>query len=147
MTGNAAWAEPNSDELQQILRQTRTIAIVGVSAKPARPSYSVYRYLKSTGAYDLYLVNPMITDIEGAQAFPSLADLPLGPDMVDVFRRTEELPSVLADVLALPRRPKTLWLQQGLFDEQLAREAEAAGLRVVMDRCLKVEHAQAIRRR
>jgi uncharacterized protein len=147
LTRNTAWSEPKPAELQRILRQTRTIAIVGVSAKPARPSYSVYRYLQSTGQYDLYLVNPTITDIEGAQVFPSLADLPVVPDMVDVFRRTEELPSVLADVLGLPRRPKTLWLQQGLFDEQLAHEAEAAGLRVVMDRCLKVEHAQTVRRR
>jgi predicted CoA-binding protein len=147
LTGKTPWLEPNPAELQQILRQTRTIAIVGVSAKPARPSYSVYRYLKSTGEYDLYPVNPTITEIEGAQVYPSLADLPVVPDMVDVFRRAEELPSVLADVLALPRRPKTLWLQQGLFDEQLAREAEAAGLQVVMDRCLKLEHAGAVRRR
>ena len=147
MTDNSPWGGPDPVALQQILRQTRTIAIVGVSANPSRPSNSVYRYLKSTDDYDLYPVNPTITEIDGERVYARLADLPVVPDLVDVFRRQEELPSVLADVLALPQRPKTLWLQQGLFDEQVAREAEAAGLQVVMDRCLKVDHAQAVNRR
>jgi uncharacterized protein len=71
-----------------------------------------------------------------------LADLPVAPDMVDVFRRLDDLPSVLDDVLALEQRPKTLWLQEGLWHDEVGREAEAAGLQVVMDRCLMVEHAR-----
>ncbi len=132
--------------LEEILRQTRTVAVVGASANPARPSYGVYRYLKAHTDYELYPVNPTITDIDGDPVYATLADLPVVPDMVDVFRRYEDLPSVLAEVLALPSLPKTLWLQQGLFHEQVGRGAHAAGLQVVMDRCLKVDHAQLVGR-
>ena len=132
--------------LEEILRETRTVAVVGASANPARPSYGVYRYLKAHTDYELYPVNPTITDIDGDPVYARLADLPVVPDMVDVFRRYEDLPSVLAEVLALPSLPKTLWLQQGLFHEQVGRDAHAAGLRVVMDRCLKVDHAQLVGR-
>ena len=136
----AGW--PNDAALQQILRKTKTIAVVGVSDRPMRPSYGVYAYLAATGNYQLYPVNPMISEINGQRVYPSLAALPVVPDMVDVFRRLEELPAVLADTLGLQPRPKTLWLQQGLWHEDVAREASAAGLQVVMDRCLKIEHAR-----
>jgi predicted CoA-binding protein len=134
-------------ELEEILRQTRTVAVVGASANPMRPSHGVYRYLKANTDYELYPVNPTIAggDIDGDTVYPSLADLPVVPDMVDVFRRYEELPSVLAEVLALPSLPKTFWLQQGLFHEQVGRDAAAAGLQVVMDRCLKVDYDLLIR--
>lgn len=135
------WIGPDSVAMQRILRDTKTVAVVGASANTLRPSYGVYRYLKSSTDYTLYPVNPTITEIDGHTVYPSLAALPVVPDMVDVFRRYEELPSVLADVLALPALPKTLWLQQGLWHEQVARDAEAAGITVVMDACLKVEHA------
>ncbi len=133
---------PDDVALQRILRETRTIAVVGASNKPARPSYGVYRYLVATGDYQVYPVNPTITDIDGAPVYPSLAQLPVVPDIVDVFRRLNEVPAVLAETLALAPLPKTLWLQQGLWDEQVARDASAAGLQVVMDRCLKVDHAR-----
>lgn len=132
--------------LEEILRQTRTVAVVGASANPARPSHGVYRYLKTHTDYDVYPVNPTISDLDGDPVYATLADLPVVPDLVDVFRRVEELPAVLADVLALPSLPATLWLQQGLFHEQVGRDAEAAGLHVVMDRCLKVDHAQWVGR-
>jgi predicted CoA-binding protein len=135
------WTGPDWEAVERILRETRSVAVVGASANPTRPSYGVYRYLRTRTDYTLYPVNPTITEIDGDTVYPSLADLPEVPDMVDVFRRQEELPSVLADVLALPTRPKTLWLQQGLWHEQVARDAEAAGMQVVMDACLKVEHA------
>lgn len=138
------WSNPDSAVLQQILRDTRTVAVVGASNNPARPSYGVYDYLARRSHYQLYPVNPTITAIGDAAAYPSLADLPVVPDMVDVFRRTEELPGVLADTLALSPRPKYLWLQQGLWDEDLAATAQEAGLQVVMDRCLKVDYAQLI---
>jgi hypothetical protein len=128
--------------LRRILAETRTIAVVGASQNPARPSHEIYSYLLSTGEYQVYPVNPTITEIEGAQVYPRLADLPVVPDMVDVFRRFGELPSVLAETLALKQRPKTLWLQQGLWHEQVGRDAEAAGVQVVMDRCLMVDHVR-----
>lgn len=128
--------------LRRILAETRTIAVVGASQNPGRPSHEIYSYLLSTVEYQVYPVNPTITEIDGAQVYPQLADLPVAPDMVDVFRRFDELPSVLADTLALKQRPKTLWLQQGLWHEQVGRDAEAAGMQVVMDRCLMVEHAR-----
>jgi predicted CoA-binding protein len=133
---------PDDVTLRRILAETRTIAVVGASDKPTRPSHEIYSYLLSTGQYQVYPVNPTITEIDGAAVYPGLADLPVVPDMVDVFRRFDELPSVLADVLSLGQIPKTLWLQQGLWHEQVGRDAEAAGMHVVMDRCLMVEHAR-----
>jgi uncharacterized protein len=133
---------PDDVTLRRILAETRTIAVLGASDKPARPSHEIYSYLVSTGDYQVYPVNPTITEIDGVPTYPRLADLPVVPDMVDVFRRLEELPSVLADTLALEQRPKTLWLQQGLWHEQVGRDAEAAGMHVVMDLCLMVEHAR-----
>ena len=118
--------------------------MVGASSNPARPSYGVYDYLARHSHYELYPVNPTITDIDGTAVYPSLSDLPVVPDMVDVFRRREELPNVLADVLALQSRPKYLWLQQGLWHDDVAAQAEDAGLQVVMDRCLKVDYARLI---
>jgi uncharacterized protein len=135
-------SQPDAHTLRQILAETRTIAVVGASDKPTRPSNEIYSYLVATGQYQVFPVNPTITEIDGAQVYSRLADLPLVPDMVDVFRRFDDLPSVLAETLALPIRPKTLWLQEGLWHEDVGREAEAAGLQVVMDRCLMVEHAR-----
>ncbi|MFN8032505.1 MAG: CoA-binding protein [Mycobacterium sp.] len=135
---------PDSAALQQILRDTRTVAVVGASNNPARPSHEVYDYLARHSHYQLYPVNPKITEIDGTAAYASLAQLPVVPDMVDVFRRREELPNVLADVLALRPLPKYLWLQQGLWHDDVAAQAKAAGIQVVMDRCLKVDYARLI---
>ena len=131
-------------DIERILRETRSVAIVGASNDPLRPSYGVWQYLRSRTGYELYLVNPTISEVDGTPVYPSLAELPVVPDMVDVFRRRDHLPSVLDDALALDQRPKTLWLQLGLWHEQVARDAEVAGLQVVMDRCLKVDHARLL---
>lgn len=136
--------QPDDATLRRILTETRSIAVVGASAKPSRPSHEIYSYLVSTGDYQVYPVNPTIAEIGGVPVYPRLADLPVVPDMVDVFRRFDQLPSVLADTLALGRLPKTLWLQQGLWHEQVGRDAESAGMQVVMDRCLMVEHARLL---
>ncbi|MCV7177703.1 CoA-binding protein [Mycolicibacterium sphagni] len=136
----------DSVELQQILRDTRTVAVVGVSDNPVRPSNEVYRYLARYSHYELYPINPNISELDGKRVYPSLADLPVVPDMVDVFRRYDDLPAVLADTLALDPLPKYLWLQQGLWHDEVGAQAQAAGLRVVMDRCLKVDYAQLIGR-
>lgn len=133
---------PTPAELQQILRDTRTVAVVGASDNPSRPSHDVFGYLARHSHYDLYPVNPNITDLDGIAAYPRLADLPVVPDMIDVFRRYEELPAVLDEILTLQPPSKYLWLQQGLWHERVAERARAAGLTVVMDRCLKVDYAR-----
>jgi predicted CoA-binding protein len=146
------WENPSAIRRQQILRTTRTVAMVGASPNPARASNFVATYLLASTDYDVYFVNPNATEILGRPVYKSLDALPVVPDLVDVFRRREDLPSVLDDVLALETARnaggartdtvKTFWLQFGLFDEDVARRAEAGGLEVVMDRCLKVEHAR-----
>jgi predicted CoA-binding protein len=143
MTAAEDWDEPDEATVQRIVRDTRSVAIVGASANPLRPSYGVWEYLKSASHYLLFLVNPNITEVDGRPVYPSLTDLPAVPDMVDVFRRYEDLPSVLDDTLEVGA--KTLWLQQGLWHEPVARDAEAAGLQVVMDRCLKIDYARYAR--
>lgn len=130
-------------DLEQILRETRTVAIVGASPNPYRASHDIWTYLKAAADYELYLVNPTVDEIEGTRVYPSLADLPVVPDLVDVFRRREHLPAVLAETIAVGA--KVLWLQLGLWDEQVASDGAAAGLRVVMDRCIKVDHARLLR--
>ena len=135
-------ANPDDHTLRQILAQTRTIAVVGASDKPERPSNEIYTYLVKTGLFQVFPVNPTITEIDGARVYSRLSDLPAVPDLVDVFRRFDDLPSVLDDILALDPLPKTLWLQEGLWHDEVGREAEAAGMQVVMDRCLMVEHAR-----
>jgi uncharacterized protein len=132
-----------SMDIERILRETRTVAIVGASANPVRASHEVWSYLKSASSYELYLVNPTISEVDGTPVYPSLADLPVVPDLVDVFRRREHLPTVLEDAIQVGA--KVLWLQLGLWHEQVARDGEAAGLQVVMDRCLKVDHARILR--
>lgn len=145
MTRSAEWTEPDADDLRRILRETRTVAVVGASANPMRPSYDVWEYLREASHYELYLVNPTVEEIDGHRVYPSLADLPVVPDMVDVFRRSSELPGVLREAIDIGA--KTLWLQQGLWDEQVAADGAAAGVQVVMDRCLKVDYARLHRPR
>ncbi len=140
MSEPRTWTGPDALARQRILRETRTVAIVGASANPSRASYFVWTYLKSSSDYDVYLVNPTITEVDGTPVYPTLAELPVVPDLVDVFRRYDDLPSVLDDTIAVGA--KTIWLQLGLWHEQVAGDAEAAGLQVAMDRCLKIEHAR-----
>jgi uncharacterized protein len=139
MTG---WQHPSATRRQQILGDTRRVAVLGASPNPARASNFVSTYLLASTDYEVYFVNPNASQVLGRPAYPTLAELPAVPDLVDVFRRREDLPGVLDEVLAMPPGVRTLWLQFGLFDEQVAARAEAAGLEVVMDRCLKVEHAR-----
>jgi predicted CoA-binding protein len=116
--------------------------VLGASPNPARASNFVATYLLASTEYEVYFVNPNASEILGRPVYRTLADLPVVPDLVDVFRRSQDLPAVLDEVLALGAGVRTFWLQFGLFDEAVAGRAEAAGLEVVMDRCLKVEHAR-----
>jgi len=134
------WDGPGARERLGLLRRTRTVAMVGASANPSRASYFVATYLLSSSDYDVYFVNPAATEILGRPVFPSLASLPVTPDLVDVFRKPADLPGVLDEALEVGA--KALWLQLGLWDEATAARGQAAGLDVVMDRCLKIEHAR-----
>jgi uncharacterized protein len=135
-----SWVGPGPSERLAVLHRTRSIAIVGASANPARASYFVATYLLSSTPYDVYFVNPHATEILGRPVYPSLAELPVVPDLVDVFRKHDDLPTVLDETLAVGA--KTLWLQLGSWHEEVARSGEQAGLAVVMDRCVKIEHAR-----
>lgn len=141
-TGTPArtWQGPSAPDRLALLRRTRSIAIVGASNNPARASYFVTTYLLSSTPYDVYLVNPRETEILGQPVYPSLDALPVVPDLVDVFRRHDDLPTVLDETLAVGA--KSLWLQLGSWHEEVAQRGEAAGLTVVMDRCVKIEHAR-----
>jgi predicted CoA-binding protein len=136
-----AWHEPTASERLRMLQQTRTIAIVGASSNPARASYFVATYLLSSSTdYEVWFVNPREREILGRPVYPSLSDLPGRPDMVDVFRRHDDLPAVAEE--AVDAGAHILWIQLGLWNEEAASVAHAAGLDVVMNRCLKIEHAR-----
>ncbi|WAB85114.1 CoA-binding protein [Microcella daejeonensis] len=134
------WVGPSAKERLGILRRARSIAIVGASPNPARSSYFVGTYLQQSSSYRVYFVNPNATEILGQKAYPDLASLPEVPDIVDVFRKASDIPSVIDDVLAVGA--STVWVQLGIWNEEAARYGEQQGLTVVMDRCIKVEHAR-----
>jgi len=140
-----SWDGPTAKERLAILRRAKTIAIVGASENPTRSSYFVSTYLLSSSDYEVYFINPNATEILGRPVYKSLADLPIVPDIVDVFRKSSDIPSVVDDVLAigaLQGKNPVVWLQLGIWNEEAARHAEASGLTVVMDRCIKIEHAR-----
>lgn len=134
------WVGPSAKERLGILRRAKSIAIVGASPNPARSSYFVGTYLQQSSDYRVYFVNPNATEILGAPAYPDLASLPEVPDIVDVFRKASDIPSVIDDALAVGA--PVVWVQLGIWNEEAARYGESKGLTVVMDRCIKVEHAR-----
>jgi len=137
------WTPPGAADRKAILDRTESIAIVGASSNPARASNFVATYLLSSSAdYRVYMVNPreQAKQILGEPVYATLAEVPETPDMVNVFRRSEDLPEVAHEAVAIGAR--TYWAQLGLWNEGAARTALDAGLEVVMDRCLKIEHAR-----
>ncbi len=134
------WVGPSAKERLAILRSAKSVAIVGASPNPARSSYFVATYLQQSSDYDLYFVNPNADAILGQKVYRSLADLPVVPDIVDVFRRGSDIPAVIDEVVAIGA--KTVWVQLGIWNEEAALAGESKGLTVVMDRCIKVEHAR-----
>lgn len=134
------WSGPSAKERLKILRGARSVAIVGASPNPARSSFFVGTYLLQSSDYRVYFVNPNADEILGQKAYADLASLPEVPDIVDVFRKPADIPSVVDDVAAIGA--PTIWVQLGIWNEDAARSAEAQGLTVVMDRCIKIEHAR-----
>lgn len=134
------WVGPDAKQRLRILNAAKSVAIVGASPNPARSSYFVGTYLQQSSDYRLYFVNPNATEILGQPAYKSLADLPEVPDIVVVFRRGSDIPQVVDEVVA--SGAKTIWVQLGIWNQDAAYYGEEQGLTVVMDRCIKVEHAR-----
>lgn len=131
--------QAGAEEIAAILKNYRVVAVVGLSADPARPSYQVARYLQEHG-YRIVPVNPGQTEILGEKCYPSLKDIPFPVEVVDIFRQPEAIEAIVSEALEVGA--KVIWMQLGLIAEEPARRARAAGLQVVMDRCLKIEHGR-----
>jgi len=128
-------------DIARLLRQAKTIAVVGLSANPDRPSYTVSRYLQSQG-YRIVPINPKLSEVLGEQAYPDLAAVPFHIDLVDVFRRSELVGPHIGE--AIERDVATVWLQLGIHDSAAEARARDHGITVVTDRCIAVEHRRLL---
>lgn len=128
-------------QLREILEKARTVAVVGLSDKPDRESYRVAEYLQHRG-YKIRPVNPSVSQVLGEKSYASVAQIPEHVDVVDIFRRPETVGPVIEDAIAAGAG--VVWMQLGITNDEAARMAEAAGLQVVMDRCMKLEHQRLI---
>ncbi|MCH7611370.1 MAG: CoA-binding protein [Chloroflexi bacterium] len=126
-------------DLKLIFEQTKTIAVVGLSKNPARPSHSVPQYLKDRG-YRIIPVNPMAEELLGQKSYPDVRAIPEAIDVVQIFRKPEEVPAIVEDAIAVGA--KVIWMQLGLVHERAAKRARSAGLQVVMDRCMRATHRE-----
>jgi hypothetical protein len=133
----------SQDYIREILLSVKTIALVGVSKSDVRPSNLVLRYLLGKG-YEMFPVNPGLAGQElfGARICASLKDIPVGVDMIDIFRNSQAAGSITDEALALDPLPKVIWMQLGVKNSEAARRAEAKGLKVVMNRCPKMEYGK-----
>jgi predicted CoA-binding protein len=127
----------SSNEIGEILFRYKTVAIVGISDKEDRDSYIVGKYLIENG-YTVIPVNPNITEFMGIKAYPSLLEIPGTVDVVDIFRKPEAVPEIVEH--AIKKGAKVIWMQKGIVNNAAAENARAHGLKVVMDRCMMVEH-------
>ena len=140
-----------TDQLAAKILKLNTIAVVGLSKDPARPSHDVATYLRSHG-YRIVPINPTVDEVLGEKSYKSLLDLPeqlkREIDVVDIFRRAEDIPPIVEEAIQLHKtfgKPMAVWMQLGIMNEDAAAKAKEAGLFVVMDRCMKIEHARLIR--
>ncbi len=127
------FANPAPDQIRSLLREVNTIAVVGLSPRPERPSHRVSRAMQGFG-YRIVPVRPAVSEILGEKAYARLSELPFVPDLVDVFRASDEVAAIVDECIALGVR--RIWLQDGVIDEAAAARAVAAGFTVVMDRCV-----------
>jgi predicted CoA-binding protein len=128
----------SDNEMAQLLSQTKRVAVVGISDKEDRPSNGVSRWLMAHSHLDLYFVNPALTRVLGKPCYPSLRDIPVDIDMVDIFRKVSDIPAVVDEAIEIGAQ--SIWIQLGLVDNASAARAVDAGLDVVMDLCIKVEY-------
>jgi len=134
------WVGPDAKQRLKILRAAKSVAIVGASPNPARSSYFVGTYLQQSSDFRVYFVNPNADTILGEKAYPDLASLPEVPDIVDVFRKPSDIASVIDEAIAIGA--PTVWVQLGIWNQEAAEYGESKGITVVMDRCIKIEHAR-----
>jgi len=139
-----SFTNPSDEKRREILQNAKTIAVVGLSNKPERTSYMIAAAMQRAG-YKIIPVNPTIEEVLGEKAVPSLLDIKEHVDIVDVFRRSEQVMPVAEEAVKI--KAGTLWLQQGIYNEEAAQLALEHGLNVVMDRCIKVDHALLIPRK
>jgi len=131
-------------EIKIILQEAKTIAIVGASDKPDRDSFKVMRFLIQCG-YNVIPVNPAYKEIIGKKCYPNLSEIPEHIDIVDIFRRSEDVKQIVLDAVAI--KAKTIWMQLGVVNEEAGQMAVDAGINVVMDRCIKIEYTSLIAHR
>jgi predicted CoA-binding protein len=132
----------NDSEIRELLQSSKSIAVVGLSSNPSRASFGVSQYMQSRG-YKIFPVNPNEVEVLGERAFPSLDAFPGAIDIVNVFRRSEFVPSIVDAAIA--KGARCVWMQQGVIHQEAAANAENFGLLVVMDRCIGVEHRRLVR--
>ncbi len=130
-------------QIPSLLKESKTIAVVGLSPKESRPSNMVGRYLLDNG-YTVYPVNPGQEVILGEKCYKDLASIPHPIDIVDIFRKSEDILPVVQEVLKLDPLPRVVWMQQGIVNHEAAALAGQAGITVIMDRCIKVDHANLL---
>jgi len=133
------FSNPTPEQIRALLTQVRSVAVVGLSPQPARPSFNVAKALQGFG-YRIIPVRPMVDEVLGEKAYPDLESLPETPDIVDVFRASEHVPEIVESCIKLGI--KNLWLQDGVIHEAAALRAQQAGITVVMDRCMYRDHVQ-----
>jgi uncharacterized protein len=131
----------NDKDLTELLQTAKTIAVVGLSSNPARASFGVSRFLQRQG-YRVIPVNPNETEVLGERAYMSLKDVPDVLDIVDIFRRSDAVPEIVEE--ALEKHPRCIWMQEGVVHDEAAKRAQAAGIPVVMDRCILKELARLL---
>ncbi len=129
----------NAVEISKLLRDSRSVAIVGISDKPDRPSYGVAQYLLENSHFEIFFVNPLLDEVLGKKVFKSLKEIPAHIDIVDVFRKPADCPEVLAESIEIGAR--SIWLQLGISVPEVESAGKAGGLTVVMDRCIKIDYA------
>jgi predicted CoA-binding protein len=134
------YIEPSALDRLNFMQSAKNVAIVGASDNPARASYFVSTYILSASHFKLFFVNPNLNEILGQKVYKSLADIEEPIDIVDVFRKAADIPGVLDEAIAI--KAKTFWMQLGISDQASAERGAAAGLNVVQDKCLKIEHAR-----
>lgn len=139
MTNECELPQTNAttDEIRALLKSAKTIAVVGLSDKPHRPSHGVAAYLQANG-YRIVPVNPAVTEVLGERSYRALKDVPVAIDIVDIFRRSEAVPEIVADAITM--KAKAIWMQEGIVHNVAADQARAAGLGVVMNKCILKEH-------
>jgi uncharacterized protein len=140
--GGATTTAPAGDRVTQILRDSRTIAVVGLSSRRFRPSHGVSEYLQSVG-YRIIPVNPNETEVLGEKSYAKLEDVPEKIDIVDVFRRSEFVPEIVESAIRIGARG--VWMQEGVIHSEAAESARRAGLFVIMDACILKEHIKRFR--